>query len=195
MTRKRFEAWVRELDATNAEYILADREIKQKYENYLHWKNKDDAAVRAAREYHENDTDAEINAKCLRISKSVLGELEEMIRQYDEHHLTPANAKVGDGATVYLYSDSHAGTIVKVTKCTVTVRRDKATLNPNFKPEFVPGGFAAHCTNQHEQSYTYEPDENGTLTTVYWSKKHNCYGLPGNLQLSKGRHEFYDYNF
>ncbi len=136
-----------------------------------------------------------VDETCKRIAEDVLRELEDDIRQYGEYHLTPANAKVGDGATVYLYSDSHAGTIVKVTKCTVTVRRDKAILNPNFKPEIIPGGFCGHCTNQNEQSYTYEPDENGVLTTVYWSKKYNQYGLPGNLQLGKGRHEFYDYNF
>lgn len=73
--------------------------------------------------------------------------------------------------------------------------RDKATLNPDFKPEFIPGGFAAHCTNQSEQSYTYEPDEKGEVTTFHWSDKFQRYGQPGNLTLSKGRHEFYDYNF
>lgn len=80
-------------------------------------------------------------------------------------------------------------------KNSVTVRRDKATLNPDFKPEWIPGGFAAHCTNQEEQSYTYEPDESGTVYTFRWSNKYQRYGQPGNLSLSKGRHEFYDYNF
>lgn len=193
MTKEQFEARVRELDPINAEYILADSEIQRQYQNYLRWKNKNEANVRAVKDSGKSDN--EIDETCQRIAENVLQELEENIRQYDEYHLTPANAKVGDGATVYLYSDSHAGTIVKVTKRSVTVRRDKATLNPNFKPEIIPGGFCGHCINQDEQSYTYEPDENGSLTTVYWSKKHNQYGLPGNLQLGKGRHEFYDYNF
>lgn len=109
--------------------------------------------------------------------------------------LTPVTAKVGDGATINLYTDRHACTIIKVTKTTITVRRDKATLNPNFRPEFIVGGFAAHCTNQDEQSYTYEPDEDGDLRTFHWSKKYNQYGTPGNPTLSKGRHEYYDYNF
>ena len=136
-----------------------------------------------------------VDERCEHIAENALKALEETIRKYNEYHLTPANAKVGDGATVYLYTDSHAGTIVKVTKCTVTVRRDKAIIDPNFKPEFILGGFCAHCTNQNEQRYTYEPNENGELTTVYWSKKYNRYGQPGDIHLGKGRHEFYDYNF
>ena len=190
MTREQFEAWVREIDPANTEYILADSDIQNKFQSYLDWKNKNATNVRTVQ-----DSGKDVDETCRRIAADILQELEEEIRQYDEFHLTPANAKVGDGATVYLYSDSHAGTIVKVTKRSVTVRRDKATLDPNFKPEIIPGGFCGHCTNQNEQSYTYEPDENGALTTVYWSKKHNQYGLPGNLQLGKGRHEFYDYNF
>ncbi len=190
MTREQFDAWVQELDPANAKYILADGNIQSQYQNYLRWKNKERVVMSEVKRYGKN-----VDETCKRIAEDVLRELEDDIRQYGEYHLTPANAKVGDGATVYLYSDSHAGTIVKVTKCTVTVRRDKAILNPNFKPEIIPGGFCGHCTNQNEQSYTYEPDENGVLTTVYWSKKYNQYGLPGNLQLGKGRHEFYDYNF
>ena len=191
MTREQFRTWVQEIDPANAEYILVDGEILRRYQSYLRWKNKGYINVRGV-QGSDKDVDDET---CKRIAESVLRELEEAIRQYDRHHLTPANAKVGDGATVYLYSDRHAGTIVKVTKCTVTVRRDKATLDPNFKPEFIPGGFGAHCTNQDEQRYTYEPNENGELTTVRWSKKYNRYGQPGDLRLGKGRHEFYDYNF
>lgn len=109
--------------------------------------------------------------------------------------LTPATAKVGDGATVRYWSDAHACTIIKVTKATVTVRRDKATLDPDFKPEWVAGGFAGRCVNQSEQTYTYEDDPNGEVMTFRWSNKYNSYGTPGNLRLTRGRHEFYDYNF
>lgn len=190
MTREQFKAWVQEIDPANAEYILADGDILSQYQNYLSWKNKHSTNVRIAKDFGKN-----VDETCNRMAENILHSLEKSIRQYGEYHLTPANAKVGDGATVYLYSDSHAGTIVKVTKCTVTVRRDKATLDPNFKPEFIPGGFCAHCTNQDEQKYTYEPNENGELTTVRWSKKYNRYGQPGDIRLGKGRHEFYDYNF
>lgn len=119
----------------------------------------------------------------------------EEAKDLNERLLTPATAKVGDGATICLWSDNHACTIIKKTKTTITVQRDKATLDPNFKPEFIIGGFAGHCTNQHEQTYTYERDENGSIETFHWSKKYNSYGIPSNPRLIKGRHEFYDYNF
>lgn len=193
MAIKNLEELVKSIDQINAEYILSDKYIQRRYQSYLRWKNRDKSVVYTVRQSGKSDND--IDETCERIAADVLQELEEEIRQYNEYHLTPANAKVGDGATVYLYSDRHAGTIVKVTKRFVTVRRDKATLDSSFKPEIIPGGFCGHCINQDEQSYTYEPDENGELTTVYWSKKYNQYGLPGNLQLGKGRHEFFDYNF
>ena len=119
----------------------------------------------------------------------------EKVALFRERFLTPASIQVGDGVTVNLWSDRYAATVIKVTKSSVTARRDKATLNPDFKPEWIPGGFAGHCTNQDEQTYSYEPDENGMEYTFRWSRKYQRYGQPGNLTLSKGRHEFYDYNF
>lgn len=164
---------VEAIDKVNAEYILRDEEIRKSYKYIAKlWDNCE-----------------------LDYMQSALEILKERIKEYDNTHLTPANAKVGDGATVNLWSDRHACTIIKVTKNTVTVQRDTANLNPDFKPEFIPGGFAGHCTNQNEQSYTYERDEQGEVTTIHWSEKYQRYGRPGFPTLSKGRHEFYDYNF
>lgn len=119
----------------------------------------------------------------------------ERINRAIEHMLTPATIKVGDGVTIKYWSDRHAATVIKVTNCTVTVQRDKATLDPNFKPEWIAGGFAGHCTNQDEQTYTYERDPKGEIKTFRWSNRYGRYGQPNDLQLFKGRHEFYDYNF
>lgn len=173
MTSKEIFDFISSIDSVNAEYIMQDSEIMGDFkwaERYLSQGKED------------------MHQHCIRRVK-------EKIAEFGESRLTPANAKVGEGVTVNLWSDRHAATIIKVTKCSITVRRDKATLNPDFKPDFIPGGFAAHCTNQSEQSYTYEADENGTTYTFRWSKKYCRYGTPGNLTLSKGRHEFYDYNF
>lgn len=109
--------------------------------------------------------------------------------------LTPATVEVGDGVTVCLWSDRHACTVIKKTATSLTVRRDIATLDPSFKPEWIAGGFAGHCINQNEQTYSYEPDETGTVYRFRWSNKYGTYGQPGDLQLIKGRREFYDYNF
>lgn len=101
---------------------------------------------------------------------------------------------VGDGVTLRYYSDAEAYTVIKRTASTITVQRDKATLDPNFKPEWDVGGFAGHCTNQNEQTYSYERNENGAIKTLRYSKKHGRFMFLEKAILL-GRHEFYDYNF
>jgi hypothetical protein len=101
---------------------------------------------------------------------------------------------VGDGCTFHLWSDSHACTVIKRTPKTITIQRDKAVLDPNFKPEWIPGGFAAHCTNQDEQRYTYERDPKGEIITARWSEKRGGFIYLDKI-ITTGRHEFYDYNF
>lgn len=105
--------------------------------------------------------------------------------------------EVGDGVTICLWSDSHAGTVIKRTKTTLTVQRDKAIRDPNFKPEWIPGGFSAICTNSEEQSYTYERDPKGEIYMCHWSEKHGRFqsGSDGSIRVARGRHEYYDYNF
>ena len=102
---------------------------------------------------------------------------------------------VGDGVTVTYWTDANAYTVIKRTAKTLTLQRDKAILDKNFKPDFIPGGFCAHCTNQNEQSYEYEKDENGEIVTAYWSEAKRGFYVDKSLRLIKGRHEFYDYNF
>lgn len=112
--------------------------------------------------------------------------------------------KVGDGATKRGYSDAHAGTVIKVSPNgkRVWIQRDKATLDPSFKPEFIPGGFAGHCTNQDEQTYTYERDPEGQVYEVSLRKWRGRYcwtakgcSPDGRQHAALGRREFYDYNF
>ncbi len=180
---------VKSIDPANMKYILADCNILDKFDDLNRWENKDPMCLAIL----PISEDQEKHSR--QIAEMLKTELAEMIQLFDGVHLTPANAKAGDGATINLFSDRHAGTIVKVTKSTITIRQDKAILNPEFKPEFIPGGFSAHCTNQDCQTYFYEPNINGNETTIHWSSKYNRYGTPGNVTASKGRHEFYDYNF
>lgn len=106
------------------------------------------------------------------------------------------NVQVGDGITLRVYSDCHAFTIIARTEKTLTIQQDKATLKNNWKPEFVHGGFTAHCTNQNEQEYDYEKDEKGQILKIRWSDKKSYWNAPrGFAGISLGRHEFYDYNF
>lgn len=125
--------------------------------------------------------------------------LSEQIKETERRIFVEKNREieVGDGVTYQLYTDSYACTVIKRTPKTITIQRDKATLSPDFKPKFIPGGFSAHCTNNEEQSYTYERDPNGDIYVCHWSEKEGRFrsGSDGSFKIRRGRHEFYDYNF
>lgn len=133
------------------------------------------------------------------LNRGRLDELDEKERDLNVKIYIERNREldVGDGCTCYLWSDSYACTVIKKTKKTITIQRDKAKLSPDFKPEWIPGGFAAHCTNAEEQSYTYERNPNGEIYVCHWSEKEGRYrtGSDGSIKIGVGRHEYYDYNF
>lgn len=105
--------------------------------------------------------------------------------------------EVGDGATERLHTDAHAYTVIAVKNGgrMIVLQRDTATLDPTFKPEIIPGGFAGHCTNQADQRWTYQPDPDGAIITARLTK----YGwkTPGSDRgnITPGRNERYDWNF
>jgi hypothetical protein len=168
------EEMVNGVDSVNAEYILNDRNFQSNVETMERFNKKGDQ----------------------KMVDFMMGDLVKKAEEYNGMFLTPANIKVGDGVTMHLYSDAHAGTVIKKTKTSVTVQRDVATIDPNFKPEITPGGFAGHCTNQGDQKYTYEQNPNGQTVTFRWSKKYNRFMNNQQVRtISKGRREFYDYNF
>lgn len=101
---------IRAIDPDNAPYIIQDSEIVRHFQR--------------AAEYLKNGN-RKLAGFCFRGAK-------EKVAQFGEHYLTPASIQVGDGVTVNLWSDRYAATVIKVTKSTATVRRDKATLNPDL---------------------------------------------------------------
>jgi len=128
------------------------------------------------------------------IGKAVYAKEAELKKQIEAENRR--DVQVGDGVTLYLYSDSWACTVIAKTKNSITLQRDKATLDPDFKPEFIPGGFSAHCINNSDQSYSYERDPNGATYKAYWSEKEGRYKCwQGEAPVGNGRNERYDYNF
>lgn len=87
----------------------------------------------------------------------------------------------GDGVTINLYTDAHAGTVIKRTPKMIVVRRDKAIRVDN-------NGMSS------KQEYIYEPDPYGELYKCYFS---NVTGTFNYLKkpISIGRYEYYDYSF
>lgn len=91
------------------------------------------------------------------------------------------NPKVGVGATICLWTDRKAGTIIKVTKTQIHVREDKATrTDTNGMSE--------------SQTYTYEPDPEGSVHI--FRKTNRGWRDRCGSGLSIGvRAQYHDYSF
>lgn len=105
--------------------------------------------------------------------------------------------EVGDHCNIKCWSDVEPCTIIKRTATTITVRHDKAERRPDWKPEWIPGGFAGYCTNNEDQenAWTITEDPNGYVETFRWSKRLNAYKNAADEKLYPGWRKFYDYNF
>lgn len=96
---------------------------------------------------------------------------------------------------LHLYSDIFPYEVIRwVSEKTVEIRMMKAELDPQWKPEFVAGGFLGHCVNQDEQRYIYESNGDAKvirarLTARGWKSK------AGIHKLSDSPRRKYDYNF
>jgi hypothetical protein len=93
-------------------------------------------------------------------------------------HKTP---RVGDGATVLCWTDRHAGTIMKVTRYSLTVQLDKAVRVDN-------NGMS------ESQEYRYEPDPDGRIE-VFRVTKRGFKNKSGNGLLIGTRNSYHDYSF
>ena len=94
------------------------------------------------------------------------------------------NVKVGDGVTIHLYSDSHAGTVIRRTAKSITIQQDKAIRIDN-------NGVS------ESQEYRFERDENGWISTHRWSDVYGAFRSSGDqsIGITNGRYEYYDYSF
>lgn len=175
---KKSEIIKQELEATKAEY---ERLYKQEVL---------DNPQRTAESYHV------IRQKFYNAYGSDLYDKEKALEAEYYKELN-REIEVGDGVTMYLYSDRKAYTVIAKTAKTITIQRDKAIRDPSFKPEWVPGGFSAICTNCGDQAWTYERDPSGEVVRCRWSEKYGRYqtGSDGSIAIGRGRHEYYDYNF
>jgi len=83
------------------------------------------------------------------------------------------------------------------------VRAMKAERDPSWKPEWTPGGYAGHCTNNREQRWACEPDPAAQMRMMtkrkdgYWRFAGEPIASgPGNRgTLEAQPRKFHDYNF
>ena len=94
------------------------------------------------------------------------------------------------------YSDVLPFEVVKViSDKTLEIREMDAQLAEGEKPEFVVGGFAAHCTNQRSLKYDIVSNANNPVIRVR-KRKDGCFYKGGSkFKLSDVPVKFYDYNF
>ena len=99
---------------------------------------------------------------------------------------------VGEGATLHWYTDANAFTIISVSASGKSFKMQQDEAIRKTDPEFIPGGFAGHCVNNHSIEYDYNRDTEGTVRTVRMTKRG---WMSKGQRVSSGRHEHYDYNF
>ena len=93
------------------------------------------------------------------------------------------------------YTDVTPWEVIRVvSEKTLEIRRMKAERDPSFKPEFIVGGFAGHCVNQHAQKWIITSDETETVVRIRLGKK-GWKGAYGRFVLEDEPRSFYDYNF
>ena len=94
------------------------------------------------------------------------------------------------------YSDVHPFEVVRrVSDKTIEVRAMSAKIDPEWKPEFVAGGFAAHCVNQDEQRWIIESDEEAKVVRIRLGKRGWKDKNGNQYKLRDKPVKFHDYNF
>ena len=102
------------------------------------------------------------------------------------------NLPEGNYFTEIGYSQQYPWIEVKRTATTVTLARVMVQKDPEWQPEFVTGGFCAHCTNQHAQTWMFLKISDSQIkvrkTKLGWSYQ--------GVKFIEGRaREFFDWNY
>lgn len=99
-------------------------------------------------------------------------------------------------ANHYGYSDVNPYEVVRViSDKTIEIREMNAERDPEWKPEFVVGGFSAHCLNQGDQEWIITRDETAPVIRIRLGKNGWKDAHGRKFKLSDEPVKFYDYNF
>lgn len=132
----------------------------------------------------------ELISYCRNNALTLNGLLEEV------HALRRALALAAGFANLHLHSDVVPFEVVRVVspKC-IEVRRMVATLSPDWEPVFHVGGFAANCSNQQSQVWTYAPDPAAPVVKARLRKDGDYHSAYGRHRVAQAPRKFHDYNF
>lgn len=99
-------------------------------------------------------------------------------------------------ANLHGYSDIHPYEVVRmVSDKTVELRSMTVHPDPNWKPVFYPGGFAAHCANSRDQSWIIKSNPSSIIIRARKRKDGKWYSAFGRHVFSDKPRHYYDYNF
>lgn len=86
--------------------------------------------------------------------------------------------------------------VVAKTARKLVIREMKCELDPNWKPEMIPGGFAAHTVNNSTQEWTITSEPGRESVVIRQHKNGEWKDKYGNrYSLNTKPVKFYDYNF
>lgn len=104
--------------------------------------------------------------------------------------------KYGTGVTQFGYTDCYPWEVIKViSEQTLEIRAMRAELDPSWKPNITPGGFAGHCLNNQEQRWNLFSDPNGRVIRIRKKKDRDEWGYKGGRFKVGKAQKFHDYNF
>ena len=100
-------------------------------------------------------------------------------------------------ANQFGYSDVTPFEVVKVvSEKTVEVRKMDATKDDSVKLDWMVGGFAGHCVNQHDQKWHITSNNSNPVMRIRLGKSGEWKDRHGHrFGLADQPVKFYDYNF
>ena len=112
-----------------------------------------------------------------------------MIVKNQKFELT--NELIGKYINLVLFSDvDPVGKIVGIKGKTKILIQPVYASENKTKMEYIPGGFAGHCTNMYDQSYEFYEDGEVFEATLSKSGMRSKFWVIGD-----NPRKFYDYNF
>jgi hypothetical protein len=94
------------------------------------------------------------------------------------------------------YSDVNPFEIVRrISDKTVEIRAMNAERDPNWKPDFVPGGFCGTVINQSQQRWLINSNPDGRVFRIRLGKRGWKDSSGSRYVLADQPQKFYDYNF
>jgi hypothetical protein len=99
-------------------------------------------------------------------------------------------------ANLHGYTDVIPYEVVRnISEKTLEVRKMNFQLSESWKPNFIPGGFCAHCTNQQDQEWIFSSNTENEIIRIRKRKDGKWYSPFGRHVLADQPRAFYDYNF